>query len=180
MGHLGSFVELASIGNEARGHQGNRGRRPAHGIASICRHGSARTAARSNTNISRDIPFHYFCRKSGSAFRRERSLAICNRGRADGALHRLDEIGLLDLDDISPLDRGPRGVHIGWTSCRRTDYRALSRRPRRAAVGTCVRARYRHRKASAARRIETKTRCERRATKKDSRIRMRSCQRATE
>ena len=61
-------------------------------------------------------------------------------GVDDGALRRVDEVGLLDHRDVPAGDVGPGRVHAGRTAGRPADRRPVPRGFRRAAAGVRVRA----------------------------------------
>ena len=67
-------------------------------------------------------------------------LAEGDRGRRDGALHRMAEVVLLDHGDASARDLGAGGLHARWLAGRHPDRRPLSRRLRRAQLGARLRA----------------------------------------
>ena len=90
--------------------------------------------------VSADLRVRDLRGEPGAPVRRHARLAEGDRGHADGALHRVDEIGVLDYGDVLSRDLGARGVHARRIAGRHPDRRPVPRRSRRVADRACVRA----------------------------------------
>jgi hypothetical protein len=147
----------ASGPDETRGGLGDRIRGKAHRPRHLRRDDPARRNHGADAPVPGEIRVHTVCCESGAAVRRQAELADGDRGKEDGELRGMDEVGLPHHRDLPSGHLRTRWVHTRGVACRHPDRGPVPRRSRRPPNGPCVRAADRLRAKAAGDRAELRS-----------------------